>query len=415
MERLEIKQFKSKQSKIRQPKMKWIKILFLQFRLNLVLNTFFISECVLVFLVANSGISTLLYDGYLGKYAEFAPDTTFFLSGAVTHNVKPGDRREFEQLVEEIRSVDGVSGVGYQMSESFLSGENEDLVVNGFVLNGDMLQIKYPLRSGEWFGGLSSSETQVILGGEIAAQYKTGEIITLHKLDVIQGIPQYIPVTARVIGIMRDPVFAVNLNFSSNRPGYINMFEPYQNIVITNDLALVSKDDIRYPLMSLLVFAGSDADLSQVRQKLAAFGQPFDFHEVDGFYREGIALRLARQLPTVGIMIFGILFGIMGITYLGTYQNMKTLSVYYLYGMSRRECAMVNVLLNAVMLILSFGVSALLYFVPFVYENLFRRALFGAQNYIFSLAFIAAAAGLSFAVSCYFGRKSPVETLRRLE
>ena len=317
--------------------------------------------------------------------------------------------------MEEIRSVDGVSGVGYQMSESFLSGENEDLVVNGFVLNGDMLQIKYPLRSGEWFGGLSSSETQVILGGEIAAQYKTGEIITLHKLDVIQGIPQYIPVTARVIGIMRDPVFVVNLNFSSNRPGYINMFEPYQNIVLTNDLALVSKDDIRYPLMSLLVFAGSDADLSQVRQKLAAFGQPFDFHEVEGFYREGIALRLARQLPTVGIMIFGILFGIMGITYLGTYQNMKTLSVYYLYGMSRRECAMVNVLLNAVMLVLSFGVSALLYFVPFVHENLFRRALFGAQNYIFSMAFIAAAAGLSYAVSCYFGRKSPVETLRRLE
>jgi len=386
MERLEIKQFKSKQSKIRQPKMKWIKILFLQFRLNLVLNTFFISECVLVFLVANSGISTLLYDGYLGKYAEFAPDTTFFLSGAVTHNVKPGDRREFEQLVEEIRSVDGVSGVGYQMSEFFLSGE-----------------------------GLYSSETQNILGGAIAAQYKTGEIITLHKLDVIQGIPQYIPVTARVIGIMRDPVFAVNLNFSSNRPGYINMFEPYQNIVLTNDLALVSKDDIRYPLMSLLVFAGSDADLSQVRRELAVFGQPFDFHEVDGFYREGIALRLARQLPTVGIMIFGILFGIMGITYLGTYQNMKTLSVYYLYGMSRRECAMVNVLLNAVMLVLSFGVSALLYFVPFVHENLFRRALFGAQNYIFSMAFIAAAAGLSYAVSCYFGRKSPVEILRRLE
>lgn len=394
--------------------MKRLKILFLQFRLNLVLNIFFIAECVLVFLVVNSSISTLLYSGYLGKYAEFSPETTFFLSGVVTNNVEGRNPEEFEHLVEKIRLVDGIFGVGYQINESFLSGENEDLIVSGFVLNYDMLRIKYPLRSGEWFGDSSFSETQVILGGEIADLYKTGEIITLHKLEVIDGSLRYIPVTAKVIGKMHDPAFAVNLNFSSNRPDYINMFEPYQNIILTNDLALISKEDIRYPVMSLLVFADPDADLFHVRQELSAFGQPFDFVEVDEFYQEGISLRLARQLPTVGIMIFGILFGIMGITYLGIYQNMKTLSIYYLYGMSRRECALVNVLLNTVMLVISLGISALLYFVPFVHNNLFERALIGVQNYLFSLAFIVIAAGLSFVVSGYFVRKSPVE-IRRLE
>ena len=386
-------------------KIKWLKILFLQFRLNLILNTFFIAECVLVFLVVNSSISTLLYSGYLGKYARFSPEITFFLSGAITNNVEVGKTEEFEHLVEEIRLVEGVSGVGYQISESFLSGENEDLIVNGFVLNHDMLGIKYPLRSGEWFDDLSSPETQVILGGEIADLYKTGEIITLHKLEVIGGSLQYVPITAKVIGKMHDPAFVVNLNFSSNRPDYINMFESYQNIILTNDPALIAKEDIRYPVMSLLVFADPDADLSHVRQELSAFGQPFDFFEV----------RLARQLPTVGIMIFGILFGIMGITYLGIYQNMKTLSIYYLHGMSRRECALVNVLLNTVMLVISLGISALLYFVPFVHNNLFERALIGIQNYLFSLAFIVIAAGLSFVVSGYFVRKSPVEILRRLE
>ncbi len=395
--------------------MKQLKILFLQFRLNLVLNIFFIAECVLVFLVVNSSISTLLYSGYLGKYAEFSPETTLFLSGAVTNNVEGRNPEKFEHLVEEIRLADGIFGVGYQINESFLSGENEDLIVNGFVLNHDMLRIKYPLRSGEWFDDSSFSETQVILGGEIADLYKTGEIITLHKLEVIEGSLQYVPITAKVIGKMYDPAFAINLNFSSNRPDYINMFEPYQNIILTNDPALISKEDIRYPVMSLLVFADPDADLFHVRQELSAFGQPFDFVEVDEFYREGISSRLARQLPTVGIMIFGILFGIMGITYLGIYENMKTLSIYYLYGMSRRECAFVNVLLNTVMLILSLGVSVLLYFVPFVHDNLFERALFGVQNYIFSLAFIVVAAGLSFAVSGYFFQKSPVEALRRLE
>ncbi|MDE7324816.1 MAG: hypothetical protein K2N63_00815 [Lachnospiraceae bacterium] len=395
--------------------MKRLKILFLQFRLNLVLNTFFIAECVLVFLVVNSSISTLLYNGYLGKYAEFSSERTFFLSGAVTHNTVQGEPEEFERLVEEIRLIDGVSGVGYQMSESFLSGENEDLIVNGFVLNRDMLQIKYPLSFGEWFGSRDSLETQVILGGGIASLYKTGEIITLHKLEVVQGTLQYVPITARVIGKMRDPAFAVNLNFSSNRPDYVNMFEPYQNIILTDDPALISKDDIRYPVMSLLVFAAPDADLSKVRQELTSFGQPFDFCEVDGFYQEGMASRLARQIPTVGIMIFGILFGVMGITYLGVYQNMKTLSVYYLYGMGRRECALVSVILNTVMLVISLALSILLYFVPSIHDILFQRALLGPQNYIFSLAFIAVAALLSFAVSCCFSRKSPVTTLRRFE
>ena len=60
-----------------------LKILLLQFRLNLVQNLFFIAECVLVFLVVNSGISTLLYSGYLERYADFDLDTVFFLSGAV--------------------------------------------------------------------------------------------------------------------------------------------------------------------------------------------------------------------------------------------------------------------------------------------------------------------------------------------
>lgn len=392
-----------------------MKLLFLQFRQNIVLNSFFIVECVLVFLVVNSSISTLLYDGYLGKYAKFPPETTFFLSGAVTNYVEHGNEGEFLRLVEEIRALPGVSGVGYSMSESFLSGEHEDLIVNGFVLNNDILQVKYPLRSGRWFDGGTSGETQVILGGEIADLYKTGENITLRKLEVAGGTLQYIPVTAKVIGKMREPAFMVNLNFSSNRPDYINLFEPYQNIILTDDLALVSAEDVRYPAMSLLVFAAPDADLSNIRQELAAFGQPFDFVEVDGFYQEGIASRLARQLPAVGAMVVGILFGVMGITYLGTYQNMKTLSIYYLYGMSRRECARQNVLLHAMMLFGSLGISLLLYFVPFVRDALFRRALIGTQNFIFSTAFVLVAAGLSFVVSLHFGRKSPVETLRRLE
>ena len=214
---------------------------------------------------------------------------------------------------------------------------------------------------------------------------------------------------------MRAPGFALSLNYASTQPEYTNMFEPYPSLILTDDLSLVSREDVRFPLMSLLVFAGQDADVQAVKEELRRYGQPFDFHEVDKFYDAAVSFRLANQLPTTGIMVLGILFGVTGITYLGVYQNMRAISVYHLCGMSRRGCAYMNMALNAVMLAAALSVAVVLYFVPAVQEHLFRRAMFGAYNLLFSVAFIIAVMGISFLISFGFSKKSPVMALRRFE
>lgn len=393
---------------------KKVKLLLLQFRLNTVLNTFFVLQCVFVFLLMNSTVSSLVYDGYVGKYADFDEEITLFLSGGVSQNVQPGNPEQFYRLAEEIQAVDGVDGVGYQMNEYFLLGENEDVIVDAFILNDSMLRVKYPLRQGKWFEK-DAAKTQVILGGAIAGRYKTGESITLHKLEVIDGSTQYIPINAEVIGKLQEPAFAVNLHYASNQPEYINLFEPYQNIILSNDQSLISDDNVRYPLMSLFVFADRDADLQMLKEKLTDFGQPVDFHEMDQNYKESMAFRLANKLPTTGIMLLGILFGVMGITWLSVYQNMRTLSVYHLYGMSRKGCAFVNRILNVCMLLFSMLCAFLLYFVPAVHNYLFRRLMLGPYNFLFSFAFAAVAAGISFLISFGFSKESPVLILRRFE
>ena len=368
-----------------------------------------------MFLLVNSTISSLMYDGYVGKYAGFDGNTTLFLSGAVENNVPLGEPDEFYRLVDKILAVDGVNGVGYQMNEYFLSGKNDDTIVDAFALSSDMLRIEYPLSKGRWFNDDSYNETQVILGGNIASVYKVNDVITLHKLEVIDESMQYIPVKAKVIGKMREPAFTINLHFSSNQPEYVNLFEPCENIIITNDSAIISSDDIRYPLMSLLVFTDENADLRSVKESLMDFGQPFDFNEVDDFYKEGILFKLANKLPTTGIMLIGILFGVIGITYLSIYQNMKTLSIYYLYGMSNKGCALVNVALDAVMLTISLVISVLLYFVPSVHDYLFRRSLIGPYNFLFSITFVIVVVGIAYIISRNFSKKSPISTLRRFE
>lgn len=390
----------------------------MQFRLNLFSNTFFVIQCTLVLLLANSTLSNILYGGYVGRYyTDFDKDRTIFLSSAVSNRVEMRDSEGFYRLVDDISSIKGVSGVGYQMEEAFLAGRNEDVIVPAFILNKDMADIPYPLSQGQWFDNTDSSggQTQVILGGEISGFYETDEIITLYRRTVTDGTVQYVPIEAKVIGKMRAPSFALSLNFASTQPEYTNMFEPYPNLILTNDLSLICPDDIRFPLMSLLVFAEQDADVQAVKEELRRYGQPFDFHEIDEFYNAAVSFRLANQLPTTGIMVLGILFGVIGITYLGIYQNMKSLSVYHLYGMSRKACAYMNVALNAAMLAVSLLLSVLLYFVPKVQDYLFRRAMFGTYNLVFSIAFLSIVIGISFLISYGFSKRSAVLTLRRFE
>lgn len=394
-------------------------ILFVaQFRLNFLSNIFFIIQCTLVLLLANSTISSILYGGFVGRYyTNLDKDRTIFLSSAVRNNVLFGDPEGFYQLVENISAISSVSGVGYQMEESFVAGENEDVIVHGFILSEDMVDIQYPLSQGHWFDGADASDgqTQVILGGEIANFYETNEIITLYRLTVTEGCMQYVPVKVRVIGKMRAPTFALSLNYASTQPEYTNMFEPYPSLILTNDLSLVCSDDVRFPLLSLLVFAEQDADMRAVKEELRRYGQPFDFNEVDGFYNAAISFRLANQLPTTGIMVIGILFGVIGITYLGVYQNMKSISVYHLYGMSRKGCAYINATLNTAMMVISLFFAILLYFVPAVQDYLFRRTMFGTYNVIFSIIFISIVIGISFLISYGFSKRSPVLTIRRFE
>ena len=129
--------------------MKKILLLAAQFKLNLWSNIFFIIQCTLVFLLANSTVSSILYGGYVGRYyTNLDKDRTLFLSAAVKNNVQFGDPEGFYRLAEDICAIGGVSGVGYQMEESFLAGTNEDVIVRGLILGGDMAEIQYPLGQG---------------------------------------------------------------------------------------------------------------------------------------------------------------------------------------------------------------------------------------------------------------------------
>ena len=167
--------------------------------------------------------------------------------------------------------------------------------------------------------------------------------------------------------------------------------------------------------MSLLVFTDGSIDKQTIKNELCKYGQPFDYTEVDAFYKAGIQNKLANKLPTTGIMLLGILFGVIGITYLSLNLNMKAFAIYYLYGMSHKECTFFSIILNSVMLFVAMLISFIMYFIPSVNDYLFHRSMIGMYNWFFCLLFALCVIVISAIISYSTLRKSPIEIIRRYE
>jgi hypothetical protein len=395
--------------------MKKILLLFMHFRYNLSLNILYVTQCIFIFLLINSTISSLIYDAYIDKYVIIDKDTTLFLSNVVANNVKHGNIEEFYNLIDSIKNVEGVKDVGYQINEYIIGGSNNHLIINSFYINDGMSKIQYPLKQGRWFNKIDSNVTEVIIGGDISNLYNINDEVTLSKITTINETIQYMPIRVKIIGKLEEPIFFMDLNFSSNQPDYTNLFSPYANLILTNDSSIISNSNINYPMLSLIVNTDRTSDISNVKKLLSNFGQSFDFNEINEFNKDRIEFNLINKLPTSLIMLIGILSGITGITFLTIHKNMKTLSTYYIYGLSRTGCIYLNIALNITIICFSFIFAILLYFIPGINKYLFNRSLLGSFNIIFSIGFIISVILITLFINLKFIKNSPFLTLRRFE
>ena len=62
------------------------------------------------------------------------------------------------------------------------------------------------------------------------ATYKTGTL-------------SYDTINAKIVGKLRNPALIINLNFSSNKPTFTNLFDPYDNVVLSNNTKILDLID----------------------------------------------------------------------------------------------------------------------------------------------------------------------------
>lgn len=375
-------------------------------------NIFMIVQLSIIILLLNSLISNIAYSQNVNNYISNKKNTYCLLSGAVVNTVGQNNENGFTGLIETLNKVNGVKGVGYQIEESIIMDKVPDQIVSTFFLNNTMSELKYPLSSGSWFNQSNSDDIEIIVGGELTGKYKVGDNVDVKRATYKTGTLSYDTFKAKVVGKLRNPALIINLNFSSNKPTFTNLFDPYDNVVITNDTKILDPHTTYYPLQSVIVQIDNT---NETKDTLSQYGQVFSFQDIEKISVELFHDKIQEILLPFVVLLTTIIFGLIGTTFLFVYKYMKNLSVYNICGMSRGGLCCLIFSQSLFDIILAAIISWFLSSLPFVNELLFQRTSVGFYNVVGSLALFALLLGITFIYSKNLTNKSSVGLLRRYE
>jgi len=305
------------------------------FWMNKFQNMFMIVQLSIIILLLNSLISNIAYSQKVNNYISNKKNTFCLLSGAVVNTVGQNNENGFTGLIETLNKVNGVKGVGYQIEESIIMDKVPDQIVSTFFLNNTMSELKYPLSSGSWFNQSNSDDIEIIVGGGLTGKYKVGDNVDVKRATYKTGTLSYDTFKAKVIGKLRNPALIINLNFSSNKPTFTNLFDPYDNVVITNNTKILDPHTTYYPLQSVIVQMDNTNKTKDTKDTLSQYGQVFSFQDIEKISVELFHDKIQEILLPFMVLLTTIIFGLIGTTFLFVYKYMKNLSVYNICGMSR--------------------------------------------------------------------------------
>ncbi|MBQ2884474.1 MAG: hypothetical protein IJE43_11995 [Alphaproteobacteria bacterium] len=384
------------------------------YKINLKMNLFIIIQLVFMLLIVNANVSDVMYLRNTAYYCKEVPQNIYFLSGATKGSVLLGDVAEFYSFVDELNQSSAILDVGYQLEDGVYIKDEDDQVIPYIYLNSTMQEIEYPLKKGEWFSKSTKDDRiQIVIGGEIGKRYKVGETIRLLDAIKIDNKIEYREIDAEIIGILKDPSYVINLGVSASRPTYNNLYDEYQNVILSNSDIVIDYDGVvRYPLGSVTVKLDDDAD----KDSITKYGQLFSFNDIEENSKTSYFKNIMNKLPSVLIIIAAVVFGLVGTTYLYVYRYMKTTTIYYLTGLSKKKCQYLITSNNLISLIVAVIVSILLLlFNEELRESLFARNPIGVANIVITLGFAMVVALISNIASKHFSKDTIYMALRRFQ
>ena len=138
--------------------------------------------------------------------------------------------------LDKIKVLLGEEQVGYIARNGNKCVDEKDTIQSPGVvyLGGALTKISYELSKGKWFG---EAKHEVILGGDIALDYKIGDTIIISEGNMKDE--------AVVIGILKSPAREPNFD-TANIENFNELLWKKDSVLLTNDKDLVQGESIFY-------------------------------------------------------------------------------------------------------------------------------------------------------------------------
>ncbi len=236
-----------------------------------------------------------------------------------------------EEYIEEIESIKGVKGVGYDISlwSSYVVNEIEESYV--IYINDVMADITYIGTQGEWLteAAYDSKYINVVVGSEMGRIYDIGDVFE------ITGTSSGETVKCRIIGTMQKDAGIVDLDIGgSDKALYQECVTGWE--IYTNDSRMldgVNSEEYSYGSMNLLISLEEEFD----KEELQKYGNIYSLNYMENVSGEYFSKIVYWTIEEFGILIFVVLFGSFTVSYLILSKGMYATGVYSLLGQTKAQ------------------------------------------------------------------------------
>ena len=307
-----------------------VHLILKNYRMNLVTNTILFILLANILLEINLAFSSAFQKNAINSYIQQYPENTYYLSGAVSYYTGNNSSGSIENLLQELKNIEGVKEIGYNIQNQLILNKagQSDKKITTVYLNDAMQKIVYSLKKGTWFSKYPYRD-EVIIGGKIAKKYKVNQMI---EVKTESGQLRKM----KVIGILQEPERVMLLDWMGERGTYQDSMVFRENIILTVDDSLVlGKSEIFSPC-SLVIMLQKNVN-KQTIQSLIQYGNLISFDEMKKNSREETKQEYQHIISIQVLYVCIVILGMVSAMFIYSKNNRQLFSIYQLLGMQKKQ------------------------------------------------------------------------------
>lgn len=224
-----------------------------------------------------------------------------------------------------------------------------------------------PLKSGEWFGETTKNGDVIDAVANVNSQFKTGDTV---RLTVETPEEEKITFTIRIIGTLQNPPYIPNAQHIGQELFSLSLAEDTNARKVGIPSVLLNAQDIadiehifrNAPENEFIVFKDSitPESYSQNINALSEKGLIATSESITANDAEWVRSLLSENLPMVLFLLIVSLTGLISISAVNMTAYMKTFSIYFICGSTKRDCYKIIAAYLCIMFLWAFALSVLL-------------------------------------------------------